>query len=286
MTDPIAPPGAVPAPVPLVQPSDRLTRAFELYRRTTASRSAMALLLANAIPLVGVLFFGWSLWTILVLYWVENGIVGFWTVPRILLARGSVIADLAAKARLGTSSDAELASAMQQLAPVSALDAVLRIPMAAFFLVHYGLFWFVHGVFVFALPSFGAFQGPAYGDGLVDPQTGVAFLPGAGGATAAQGAFGEILWSSVILGAIALFISHGASFVLNYLGKREYLTTSPARAMGSPYGRVVVLHLTILLGAFAIAGLGAPIALLVVLVIGKTVLDVGLHLRQQARPTA
>jgi hypothetical protein len=37
---------------------DTLGRAFDLYRRTATSRSALALLIANAIPLVGVLFFG------------------------------------------------------------------------------------------------------------------------------------------------------------------------------------------------------------------------------------
>src|SRR5947199_7622205 len=68
---------------------DTLTRAVDAYRRTASSRSALLLVAANAIPLVGVLFFGWSLWTILVLYWAENGIVGLWTVPKILLARGS-----------------------------------------------------------------------------------------------------------------------------------------------------------------------------------------------------
>ncbi|HEX5013490.1 MAG TPA: DUF6498-containing protein [Candidatus Limnocylindrales bacterium] len=55
------------------------------YRSTA---SLVGLLIANAIPLVGVLFFGWSLITILVLYWLENCIVGLWNVPRIALARG------------------------------------------------------------------------------------------------------------------------------------------------------------------------------------------------------
>src|SRR4051794_8906883 len=70
---------------------DTLTRAVDAYRRTASSRSAILLVVANLIPLVGVLFFGWSLWTILVLYWVENGIVGFWNIPRILLAQGGTL---------------------------------------------------------------------------------------------------------------------------------------------------------------------------------------------------
>ena len=44
---------------------DQLGHAYTAYRRSAGSRSIVALLAANAIPLVGVLFFGWSLITIL-----------------------------------------------------------------------------------------------------------------------------------------------------------------------------------------------------------------------------
>ena len=37
----------------------------------------VALIVANAIPLVGALFLGWNVWMILVVYWLENGVVGF-----------------------------------------------------------------------------------------------------------------------------------------------------------------------------------------------------------------
>jgi hypothetical protein len=70
---------------------ETLGQTVDLYRRTAAERSAIALVIANAIPLLGVLFFGWSLLTILVLFWLENGIVGLWNVPRIILARQSLI---------------------------------------------------------------------------------------------------------------------------------------------------------------------------------------------------
>jgi hypothetical protein len=52
--------------------------------------------------------------------------------------------------------------------------------------------------------------------------------------------------------------------------------------MFAPYGRVVMLHLTILFGAFIIAILGAPIGALIVLVVLKTAFDLRLHLRQHA----
>jgi len=260
-----------------------LGRAFELYRRTGTSRSAIALVAANAIPLVGVLFFGWSLWTILVIFWVENGIVGLWNIPRILMARGSIIQTLqdVAIQQAGGSAVNPIGSVVVQGGSVG------RAAMAGFFLVHYGIFWLGHGIFVFALPSFLGLTGGACVEEVV-PSGLPAGLPagfpgepiGGFGSTTCASPFGEIIWSNVTLAAVVLFLSHGASFFLNYLGKREYLTTSAARQMFAPYARVVMLHVTIIFGAFLIAFLGAPIGALIVLVIVKTAFDLGLHLRQ------
>jgi hypothetical protein len=82
------------------------------------------------------------------------------------------------------------------------------------------------------------------------------------------------------LGAIGLGISHGVSFWTNYIGRREYLTLSPSQVMAQPYGRLVILHLTILLGAFVSIFLGTPVGSLLVLIVGKTALDLAFHLRQ------
>jgi hypothetical protein len=103
---------------------------------------------------------------------------------------------------------------------------------------------------------------------------------------ASPNAFGEILWPSVAFATVILFISHGASFFFNYLGRGEFLTASPASQMWAPYGRLVVLHLTIIFGAFAIAFVGAPIGALVVLVMVKTIIDLVLHLRERRRAAA
>jgi hypothetical protein len=247
-------------------------RAFDLYRTTASSRSAIALVAANAIPLLGVMFFGWSLWTILVLYWVENGIVGFWTVPKILLADGSIASRLQ-----GVGSPWNLAAAGIGLG----VPRVARAAMAVFFLIHYGVFWLGHGLFVFALPSFlGASQGFTEHDGFtIDPSTGQPVL------VQASGGFGEIAWTSVAIGAAALFLSHGASFLFTYLGAGEFRRTSAIAQMAAPYGRVVVLHLTIIFGAFAVTLIGAPIAALVVLVALKILLDLRFHLASH-RPAA
>jgi energy-converting hydrogenase Eha subunit C len=53
--------------------------------------------------------------------------------------------------------------------------------------------------------------------------------------------------------------------------------------MGAPYTRVVILHLTIIFGAFAVALLGQPIGALVVMVLLKTGVDLAAHLGERAR---
>ncbi len=298
---------------------ESLGRAVGLYRRTATSRSAIVLLAANLIPLVGVLFFGWSLLTILVLYWIENGIVGFWNVPKIVMAQGSVIptlpelphsAAMAATGSAQSAADLEAAWAKareaqrQALASPSAtggsasgsatggsvtlgsglgrLASAGRVGLSMFFAFHYGMFWVVHGIFVFALPvfgnGFGVGSGTPCAGGPVDPNG----FPGFGTdvPSCANGVFGDVIWSNVLLAAAVLFISHGASFLFNYIGRGEYITTSAARQMMSPYGRVVVLHLTIIFGSIVAAFLGAPIGALVILIGLKTAFDLGLHLRE------
>ncbi len=56
--------------------------------------------------------------------------------------------------------------------------------------------------------------------------------------------------------------------------------------MFEPYGRLVILHLTILLGAFAIMVIGAPVAAVAVLVALKTAMDLGFHLREHRNVAA
>jgi hypothetical protein len=250
-------------------------RAVDLYRRTTMSRSALALVIANAIPLFGVLLFGWSLWTILVLYWLDNGITGLWTIPRILQAEGSLPTSpvrglpfpedqTRPTLRIETSERGvnmldPSASMERAFGRVGAFGQAGRIGLSLFFTMHYGIFWLVHGVFVFALPT---------------------FLTGF--AADGRSAFGAINLTSVLIGGVALFLSHGYSYFHDYLGRGEYLRTSAATQMAAPYGRVVVLHLTILLGAFGLAFLGASEIQLLIFVVLKTLLDLNLHLRQHA----
>ena len=100
----------------------------------SASDSLPVLIAANLVPVLGVLFLGWDLATILVLYWIENGIVGILNVPKVLMARGPMPA---------VTAGAELEESMLGVSTAGAA----RVMLAPFFLIHYGMFWLVHGIF-------------------------------------------------------------------------------------------------------------------------------------------
>ncbi|MEP7159054.1 MAG: DUF6498-containing protein [Chloroflexota bacterium] len=214
-----------------------MTFADRLAGNLRAARSApvavVLLVAANLVPLVGVLFLGWHVATILILYWLENGIVGALNVVRIVAAQ-----------RPDQNGQASTAA---------------KIGLAAFFAVHYGIFWVVHGVFVFVLTSGITGFGNLAPTALVDAEP------------------------SLLLAALALLISHLASLIFNYFGKGEFQSVSAASQMFLPYPRMVVLHLTIIFGAVFVIGLGQPVLLLVLLVLFKTIADLGLHVLERGR---
>jgi len=84
------------------------------------------------------------------------------------------------------------------------------------------------------------------------------------------------LWPSLA----ALFISHGVSFVSNFLGKREYADTPLSTVMTAPYNRIVEMQIAIIFGGWIIMLLKAPIGALALLVAVKTGLDFRAHRRE------
>lgn len=244
-----------------------IARTVHWAHAAASSPTSIVLLVAfNAVPLAGVLFLGWNIATILVLYWLENGIVGLLNVPKILLAEGPI----------GGRRPGPFGTAVTSVSgPTS------RIGQAAFFLVHYGIFWTVHGIFVFALPRFAAFGSGS----ALDPAFGAVIPLGSG--TNLQGIAGLRSvgppgpdMAAVAVGAIGLAISRVASFVVNYLGRREYLGVSPLQQMFAPYGRLVILHVTIIIGAIVSMLIGSPVGAIALLVVLKTIVDLALHVRE------
>lgn len=186
------------------------------FRPATVA-SALGLVVANAVPLVGVVWFGWSLYGVMWLYWAENGVIGAFAVLRIVGARS------------GGGGE--------------------KLFLGPFFVVHFGIFWAVHGAFVADLF---ADRGDA-------------------------GVLTALVWGGAPEGLAALALSHGGSFLVHYVWGGEWRAASAKTEMFKPYGRVVLLHLVILGGAALVAATGTTVAALALLVGLKTALDLGVH---------
>jgi hypothetical protein len=232
-------------------------------RLGTTLLSALLLVAVNAIPVVGVALWGWSLMMILVLYWLESGIVGVVNVFKIARAEGGAMDGPIVEQRGNRITI--------RLSGIGGLGGfggnLAKGPIVAFFVLHYGIFWAVHGVFVFLLPLFAGLSAAGFGDPI-------------GGFEIGPMDFGALPADALILSAGLLAASHVISFFVNYLGRGEYRRVTPQGQMLSVYGRVVVLHVTVVAGAFVIGVFGTPLAALVLLVGAKTVLDLFLHLRE------
>jgi len=207
----------------------------------------LTLIAANTIPVWGVLFLGWDAFYIVILYWAENLAVGFYNILKIAFAR--------------------------MPRPIEHLGKLFLIP---FFIIHYGGFMAVHGLFILVLfkKSTGGFlSGNTWPCFLVFVQMLLNVIKQAY----------SVMTVPMKYALAGLFLSHGVSFVDNFLLKREFASARPDKLMGSPYSRIVVMHIAIIVGAFLTFAVGSPVALLVVLIVLKTVLDVKLHLREHTK---
>ena len=222
-------------------------------RSPSGTFALLSLVIANLVPLVGVYFWGWSLTDLLMLYWLENAVVGLFTMLGILVVQ----------------PDGQ--------AWWSSLGAKLFI--LPFFTIHYGMFWVGHGFF---LSTFFGVRSPLFGG--VGPSV-------VGGPSRFLGGPESMFFSSALnvwerLDILAwplafMFVSHGVSFVTNFLASGEYRKLNARQVMGRPYSRVVVLHVTIVLGGFLVMFLGQSLAVLVLFVLVKIIADVLALLREQ-----
>lgn len=200
---------------------------------------AAGLIAANAVPLVGVLGFGWDLHSLLVIYWVESAVVGIGSVAKILRSQGE-------------DDPEDLPSLELNDRPVASFVGRSKGWIASFFVFHYGVFWAVHGVFVFVFAA-------------VYPEL-------------------RLASAGVVLPAAAgLALYHAVSYRVNYIGGGEHRRSGPVTLMIEPYRRVTVLHVTIVGGGFLIGWWGVSIGLVSAMVITKTALDLHAHRTEHER---
>jgi hypothetical protein len=185
----------------------------------------------NLIPVIGVLFWGWSAFALIVLYWLENLVIGART----------------------------LASMVANAAVSGGASWLGVLFIGAFFVFHYGMFCFVHGIFVMAL-----FGNGAGGDSIVD-------LGGAVGTL-------FVTQTNLLIGFASIVVWQVVQFG-RFLARGEMRRTNFMELMASPYPRIAVLHMTIIFGGFVLMLLNQPVAGIVVLALIKAGYDIADVLR-------
>ncbi|MCH2189865.1 MAG: DUF6498-containing protein [Gammaproteobacteria bacterium] len=227
------------AGTPAKQSSD-LRQLSDLSGR--AKLSIAALILSNLVPLIGVLYFDWDHRLVIALFWIENLIIGAFN---ILKMTGAMV--------VGKKVD-------------------LFTPV--FFLFHYGLFCTVHGAILWELLELGevpkveqlfGFDTSGF-IGLVADGVGVFY------------GFVDLYSPVIWLGIVSIVLSKTVSFMENFILKGEILSTTPKDLMGKPYGKIVAMHIGVILGAFAIQKFGSSVWILVVIIGFKMLVDILTHL--------
>ncbi len=185
------------------------------------SPSSIVLIGANCVPLIGVLFFRWRLSEVMVLFWAESAVIGFYNVLKLVK-----------------------------------VDKWGTLFTAPFFIGHYGGFMtghflFIYYFFVLGLPT------KTVEEHVLTALANL-FIP---------------LWPALL----ALFFSHGVSYVVNFLGQKEYEKMTTKQLMNDPYKRIVIMHLTIIFGGWLIMLFKTSLPALVLLIIFKIVVDLNGH---------
>lgn len=214
---------------------------YKVYVKTLSNIYAViSLIVANLIPLFGVMFYGWNVFSLMLLYWLENVIIGFFTILKMKKAEGSLLNKFPMSLKV---NGRDVSSFKRQ----SMFDE--RAFFIPFFTLHFGLFTFVQGIFVL-----------------------VFFFSS------------QVTFAGVIIGFLSLCFSHFMSYQLNYLDREEYKTTSVEYLFISPYPRIVVMQLTVILGGmFALSN--QTIYAGILLVVLKTIADLVTHLIEHGRVT-
>lgn len=212
--------------------------------RVLTQPAALILLAANAVPIAGVLWWRWDAFLLLVLYWMETAVIGFWTLWLIGQLFERVI---------GPYSEGRSVAGM-----------------IGFITVHAGVFMGVHFVFLWSL-----FAGP-WKEQVHDP---IQFI---GAIVIGQGLWLPFLILFVARGIEPMLLIYGPDWYRRK--KLPETAPNPWHRDGilyALYARIIVMQLAIIASGFVVehfggAGATAP---LVFLILVKTAIDLGLFLR-------
>ncbi len=140
--------------------------------------------------------------------------------------------------------------------------------MGAFFTVHYGGFCAGHGLFLLLLLGMSSNSGAD-----ISPEIGP-----------------EVVSQTITSHSLAPFIAlivlwQLAVFLWEFCYRKGYEKTTPGEEMFAPYGRIIVLHVGIFAGAFALIQFGEPMIGVLALILLRSAFGIFANLRSKRRKT-
>lgn len=162
-------------------------------------------LIANSIPIIGVLFWHWSAISILLAYWLENFVIGFFTILKMRRAKKNFAVNDQNKLVTG---------------PLRIVTNLEHTAVPIIFVIHYSVFMWGHFGLLGIIASY---------------------------------AHEPLVFNYAILVTIfPLLYTHYLEYRDNYVIPKAYEFVPLTKLMLSPYRRIFVMHLTIILGSFPI----------------------------------
>jgi len=204
------------------------------------SFSALFLIAANLVPLLGVLFYHWQVGLVLGLFWIENLIIGVFNLIKMftLAVRNKV---------------------------------AIGFFLCAFFVVHYGFFCIGHGLFLWELLDLGSLDltlSPIAGSGLISEGAAILFN------------IIENYKPVIYMALLALVVSHMVRFVENFILKGGIFKETSKSLMTRPYSQIIIMHAGLIIGGLLVTKFGSTIWLLFIIVLFKIVVDIKLLQRR------
>ncbi len=223
----------------------------------TQRPSSLVLILANLIPLAGVLLFQWDILAILLLYWAESVIIGYINVIKMIFCRTDNVLHGALPQLAGQPVPEELSNSIPKMSVSGS-----KLTLILVFILQYGFFCFVHLTVVVEIFSDTSIR--------------------QGAASSLVGLWQTSFWIAVI----GIAGSHLYSFFMNYIGGEEFKRASLSLLMRRPYDRIIAMELATIFGGALVLSLGRPLPMLLILIAAKTVLDMRLHEKERGKLAA
>lgn len=236
-----------------------MKKPFIVTKRELLSPATIALIVANMIPIGGVLWFGWDAAIIMSVYWTETLIIGFYALLRIISA------------------------------PSQRISLRKKLGGTCFFLLFFG--WFCSGLGVAVIFLFFVYPAitrdvcwipPTVPEDIYIPSWPGPFMMYELGIDTIR-LLRYLLPPKAIIMILSLVFSHGVSFVWDYLVKGNRSIANLKELTEEAFGRVIILHGAVMIGGFVICVFQTNVAALICLFLFKCWLDALMHMRRQSK---